>query len=125
MVQDGFSISLKKLVLKKISVSVSKNLVSEKSLSICLGHFLSKKEVSVSVSKTFGLKNLGIGLENMKFLVSSLSDTSSYFLVMYCVVIGYNYIIIYALYLGDSRFILKMDEGGIQESDINTYHNSF
>ena len=46
-------------------------------------------------------------------------------LVMYGVVLGYNHIITYASYLGLSRYILQMNEGGIQERDINTDPNSF
>ena len=38
-------------------------------------------------------------------------------LVMYGVVLGYNHIITYASYLGLSRYILQMSEGGIQERD--------
>ena len=77
------------LTFAKVSVSVSKkfglkkksryrsqkHLVSKKSLGIGLENIWSRKKVSVSVSKTFGLeKSLGIGLENIwsrkKVLVS-------------------------------------------------------
>ena len=51
--------------------------------------------------------------------------TSSYFSVMYGFVLGYNYTITYTSYLGLSRYILHMSEGGIQERDINTDPNSF
>merc|ERR1712147_254150 len=56
---------------KSLGISLEKNwsqkhLVSKKSLGIGLENIWSRKKVSVSVSKTFGLKkNLGIGLENI------------------------------------------------------------
>ena len=60
----------------RVSVSVSKILVSKKSLGIGLENIWSRKKVSVSVSKIFGLeKSLGIGLEN--FGLKQVSVTTS------------------------------------------------
>ena len=79
------------LTFAKVSVSVSKTFGLKKSLGISLENISSKKKVSVSVSKIFGLKK-SLSLENFGLKKVSVSVSMKFFgLVTQCTVHQHMY----------------------------------